>query len=602
MPTSLGEVVFQVDYTTRDYEGFRSDLLGLVPSFTPEWTDLYPSDPGVVLLEGMSYVGDVLGYYIDRIGNEAYLPTLVQRRSLLNIAAALDYRLRPATAAIVSMNFVCSGAGTLLPGDQVSTDPAVTGEDAVVFEVRDGATITGAGTWPVECVNGTSVSEVLGSGSAAPSQAFTLRSSPLVYYPDGTSSLRLFVDAGGGDVEWTEVSDFLSSQPTDEHYLVRIDENDRVTVIAGNGVQGKVFAAGTGNVSASYRIGGGELGSQVGRGQITRLRTPRPFVTSVTNPSAPQGGQAQESIDEAREAIPLSLRALDRAVTLDDYRVLAEKVGGVRQARAVYGRGPFETVVYVAAEGVDPVPGGSWDARTASGSGILGAVGVYLTPRKCCPRLLVRPISTASLVIRLRLSVRPRYFRDDVKALVAAAIQTWLATTEMGVELELSRLDEVIRAVPGVAGVKVDTFRRIPAARLVNPSPYDYSGTPDTTWTFGLSADATLLAQLQLDQFPTTQEVLRVTFLTPTTFRIEAPYRGLRVVGTVGSAVDVGAAPSVDTTVTAVAGFIPNYAGNVYDLYMPSGALDPVVVIGEHELAVLDENDLVFVDITGGIR
>jgi hypothetical protein len=41
----------QVDYTSRDYETIREDLLNLIPNYAPNWTNRDPSDFGITLVE-----------------------------------------------------------------------------------------------------------------------------------------------------------------------------------------------------------------------------------------------------------------------------------------------------------------------------------------------------------------------------------------------------------------------------------------------------------------------------------------------------------------------------------------------------------------------
>src|SRR5262252_5507805 len=89
IPTNV--IVPPIDYTSRDYTSIINDLLTLIPSYLPEWTDRSPGDFGIVLLELFAYVGDILNYYSDRIANESFIGTAQQRQSVLNLATLLDY-------------------------------------------------------------------------------------------------------------------------------------------------------------------------------------------------------------------------------------------------------------------------------------------------------------------------------------------------------------------------------------------------------------------------------------------------------------------------------------------------------------------------------
>lgn len=599
MPTSLGGTVFQIDYTSRDYESLRGQLITLAGDLADDWTDFHPGDIGVTLLEAMAYTGDVLGYYIDRVGNEAYLPTCTQRRSALLLGALVGYAFSPATSAVVEMTFTCNAAGTIPAGAQVSTDPAA-GEAAVVFEVRDELVVVGAGDVTVECIHGTSVVESVGSGNAQPYQQLGLSQSPLAADPDGSSSLVLEVDEGSGYVQWEQVDNFTESEPADRHFTVEVDENDSVTLTFGNGVNGRTVPAGTDNVRAEYRVGGGKVGNAVGSGKIVKLLTTLAFVDSVVNDTNPQGGSDKESLDEAREGIPASVQALDRAVTHRDYETLAKKVGGVAQAKATQGIGPFEEIVYIAATGVDPIPTGTWDPRTDTGTGFLGQVGAYLAERKSAPRLIVRPPTAIPLELVIELVVRPKHYQADVQAAVEDAIIEFVQSAKMGESIVLGDLTSVIDGVDGVDKVVVVLFRKQAVPTLIRPDPFFYTGLPDTTWSI-VTTDDTDHAAFVMANGPgaTLQEVLTVTFLSASVFRVTGSVTGVQ--STLGQ---VGAAWHHDLnnlTITATAGTVPNYAGNTYRISVGSGALVGQVSVDEYEIATLVLADITLSALSGGI-
>jgi hypothetical protein len=58
-----------------------------------------PSDPSIALLDGWATVADVLTFYQERIANEGYLRTAEERRSVLELARLIGYRMRPGVAA-----------------------------------------------------------------------------------------------------------------------------------------------------------------------------------------------------------------------------------------------------------------------------------------------------------------------------------------------------------------------------------------------------------------------------------------------------------------------------------------------------------------------
>jgi hypothetical protein len=81
----------RIDYTARDYEGFRTLLLGYLSAADPRWQERSPADLGVALVEVLAYAADNLSYMQDSVGTEAYLRTARLRTSLRRHARLMDY-------------------------------------------------------------------------------------------------------------------------------------------------------------------------------------------------------------------------------------------------------------------------------------------------------------------------------------------------------------------------------------------------------------------------------------------------------------------------------------------------------------------------------
>ncbi|HXE40263.1 MAG TPA: PA14 domain-containing protein, partial [Azonexus sp.] len=67
-------------------------------------------DPAIALLDSWAAVLDVLSFYQERIGNENYLRTAGERRSVLELARAIGYELRPGVAASTWLAFTLETA------------------------------------------------------------------------------------------------------------------------------------------------------------------------------------------------------------------------------------------------------------------------------------------------------------------------------------------------------------------------------------------------------------------------------------------------------------------------------------------------------------
>jgi len=141
------------------------------------------------------------------------------------------------------------------------------------------------------------------------------------YYIDNT--MEVYVE----DELWSEVDNFLSSKATDKHYQVKLGDDDRATIVFGDGSTGKVPPTGVGNIEANYRWGANEDGN-VGSNTITLDQTGLTYVSDIFNPRPASGwaqaeGATDESLAQAKISGPASLRTKDVAVGPEDVELMS---------------------------------------------------------------------------------------------------------------------------------------------------------------------------------------------------------------------------------------------------------------------------------------
>lgn len=96
-------------------------------------------DPALALLDAWAVGADVLMFYQERIANEGFLRTATERRSVLELARLVDYRVRPGVAASVYLAFTVddnSAPVTIPAGARAQSVPAP-GEQMQTFETSD---------------------------------------------------------------------------------------------------------------------------------------------------------------------------------------------------------------------------------------------------------------------------------------------------------------------------------------------------------------------------------------------------------------------------------------------------------------------------------
>jgi predicted phage baseplate assembly protein len=104
-----------------------------------------PGDPAIALLDAWSIVGDVLTFYQERIANEGYLRTAVERGSVLQLADFVGSSLRPGVSATVNIAYTLdqNSVATIPVGSRVQSLP-VQDQLPQSFEISDDLPARGA--------------------------------------------------------------------------------------------------------------------------------------------------------------------------------------------------------------------------------------------------------------------------------------------------------------------------------------------------------------------------------------------------------------------------------------------------------------------------
>jgi len=124
--------------STIDVDGVGTD--GQTPAvFRPlrGLTTRDSSDPSIALLDAWATVGDVLSFYQERIANENYLRTATERRSILELARLVGYRLRPGVAASTFFAYTIDDKQTApltIPAGSAAQSVPNPGEQPQTFE------------------------------------------------------------------------------------------------------------------------------------------------------------------------------------------------------------------------------------------------------------------------------------------------------------------------------------------------------------------------------------------------------------------------------------------------------------------------------------
>lgn len=453
MTTSSPNIPVSVDYTSRDYYSLREALIARVKARVEaanpnrQWDGTDPSDFGVALVEAFAYMGDIMGYYIDRVANESYLLTATQRQNVINIARSYGYTPAGYQAAVTTLSFtnltnssVTIPSGTQVYGE-VLVDDVVT---QIIFTTSQELVLTSSATGTVDATHGELISvrtenvaeagEIIGTSDGTPSQVFELNDTTIV-----EDSVRVFVQSGLEYIEWDKVENLIDSGPNDTVFEVLIDANNVHYIVFGDGVSGSI-PNNLANIKVDYVVGGGVIGN-IAANVITDIYAVPGFTendtallankVSVTNATAGVGGDDPEATEQIRKLAPLALTALNRAVSLADYENILLNLSDVGKAKAVANTRTSVTI-YVAPQSSDTStdlypgideddpeldePTALWDALQASVIEFLEnrtQVGVSVT---------IAPPKYVPVTIDLEYTKLPNYSASAVQTQIKNAI------------------------------------------------------------------------------------------------------------------------------------------------------------------------------------
>jgi predicted phage baseplate assembly protein len=357
---------------------------------------------------------------------------------------------------------------------------------------------------------------------------------------------------------WSGVEDLGAAGPLDCVY--RLDA-EAGTVSFGDGVHGRVPAAGAEIVVRELRVGGGTRGN-LAPGTLAKVdavidlvtgeRRKPAFPLKVLQALPTRDGMDAETVETAERRVPAYFRHRDRVVTVEDYRVLARQAPGVEVGR------------------VEVLPRFKPQEKQAD---IPGVVSVMVLPRRATtdfqppyPRadrpLLEtvhdfldarRPVATElytigcvyrPLGVSVAIQIRDGHAREEVLAQVRLALRRYLWPLPLGVagslgdwpesgrsdggyplgrDLTDRELEVVVARVPGVAGVSPVNLFEVRAGRFAA-----VAGAGKAVSTFTL--DAWELPELV---------ALAVVEGTDAPASVEAPYGTLDGDGADGAAVAV---------------------------------------------------------------
>lgn len=409
-----------LDYTDKDFDSLRDRLILLIRSVFPDWTDYNVLNFGNLLMELFAFVGDVLCFYQDNQAQESRWSTATQRASIIKLAKLIGYELSGQSAAttdiVLTLGSPPIGNVSFPAGTMVRTLDIT---NPIRFQTLAAVAIP-AGTDPPTATVGVEHSlnrSELFNASLQPDQAVLLNYTP---YLDLSAVVNTLQGA------WTEVDNFLESGPTDKHYTVEVDQNDRATIRFGDGNQGLIPQ---GTITVGYKTGGGAEGN-VEQNQIKIVEEKfqdhlgNPVTVTCNNALKATGGAPRMSVETARQEAPVSIRAPRTTVAREDYEIHANAVPGV--ARSLMLTSDQYPIIAENTGNLYLIPEGGGLPSTLLKEAVLIAVTVTY-PNTITFKCFVSDPQYKTINIQAAVFLRQGSAPATVKAAILANLAAWFA-------------------------------------------------------------------------------------------------------------------------------------------------------------------------------
>lgn len=327
-------------YTKRDYESSRKEGLAKIPELSNGvWTDLNATDPGIIILDYVHALVDMINFYQDHQALETFITTAKERENLFRLAKQLSYKIKSANSAKLLVtfksDFYYQETIKIPKGTRVETN------DSIIYITKEDAYLRlGESEVSVLCEQGTIYEKIYeGTGLSKYSNVEPPANvdQKVILTADNIDIDSIIIEDNLGRI-WRSVDYIIFSKENERVYQKELNPDNSVTIKFGDGKRG-VVPGETDVLNIKYLVTDAEKG-QVGPNSVTRIvddildSKGRIVPLSVYNEEASVGGSSPQSSTSIRELAPGAIKAQDRAITLSDFENLAKLVDGVYDAKA----------------------------------------------------------------------------------------------------------------------------------------------------------------------------------------------------------------------------------------------------------------------------
>lgn len=335
--------------------------------------------------------------------------------------------------------------------------------------------------------------ELIGYSSGLPDQSFSLLETEV-----DISTIKIYVENGNAFETWTSVQHLEDHLGTDKVFKVVIDGDYNIYIQFGDGIGGAIPTAGN-RIKASYFVGAGLIGN-IPKGSMTSIYdvpgatgTTKTLIMSKVIPAnldAATGGEMPETLDSIRHNAPRALRALTRAVTLEDFANLAVSIPQVGKANAVAAL-PTSVSVYIAPErssgNSEATPGiDNTGTVTSSLVTLKGLVAGYLSDKvQIGTTVNVLDPRYTFVHIKIQYSKVSSYSQADIEAAIKAKLLTDYSYENLDFQATITpqSIENDLRSIDGITNIYISDLGTVDSS-----GRNTLAGAPDEIFVFSTNS------------------------------------------------------------------------------------------------------------------
>lgn len=326
----------KLSYTSKTFSSIRSQLIEAIPSLTDKWQNYADDDPGIVLIDLMASLGDMLCYNMDCQVLETFPSTATQRKNAARSYKLIGYKMQWFRSS------KCTAVLSTESSVQVNV-PAFS-----QFSTLDGIAFSTVSDYNLKLVKGQNLTVDLVQGiprvqTGAISDSIS-ENGRIYLLGQNVDQSHFYLTIG--NERWTQVDNFLNEPTTGRYFEFRVDEND-LPYIQLAPYYADFYELSPSNIESSdftakYLISSGSLGV-IGANTLSSIVTPLftvqdSIVTNLVNfvsNTASVGGFDPETPEEAIANSENYAVTPNSLVTLLDYTNATNKLDGIGKSIAV---------------------------------------------------------------------------------------------------------------------------------------------------------------------------------------------------------------------------------------------------------------------------